>query len=53
MSHFPPAPLIYGGAGGVPGHLRPARKPQEGYLNIIAAALLYRQTTYFYKMICA
>ena len=40
MSHFPPAPLIYGGARGVPRQLRPAWKPLEGCLTVIAAALL-------------
>ena len=37
---FPPDPLIYGGAGGVRGQLRPARKPLEGYLTVITAVLL-------------
>ena len=32
---------------------RPARCPHDRYLTVIAAALLYRQTTYFYKIRCA
>ena len=40
MSHFPPDPRFTGGARGVRGQSRPARKPQEGYLNFITAALL-------------
>ena len=39
-SHFPPDPRFYGGAGGVRGQLRPARKPHEQCRNVIAAALL-------------
>ena len=34
-------------------HSRSARCPHEGCQKIIAAALPYRQTTCFYKMICA
>ena len=36
----PGPPIFYGGARGVRGQSRPARKPHEGCLNIIAAALL-------------
>ena len=36
-----------------PWQSRPARKSLEGCLKIIAAALLYRRTTCFYKIICA
>ena len=37
---IPPDPLFYGSVEGVPRQLRPARKPLEGCLTIIAAALL-------------
>ena len=53
MSHFPPDPLFYGGARGVRGQLRPARKPREGYLCLLAAALLNSRDRCFYKMQCA
>ena len=40
MSHFPPDPRFYVRVKRVRGHLRPARCPHDGCLNIIAAALL-------------
>ena len=40
MSHFPPDPCFYGGAGGARGQLRPARKPLEGCLCLLTAVLL-------------
>ena len=40
MSHFPPAPLFYGGARGVRGQSRPARKPHEECLCLLTAVLL-------------
>ena len=48
----PQAP-VYGGVEGAPRHSRPARRPLERCLKIIAAALLNRRNRCFYRIKCA